>query len=301
MKDNMRCTELAAILMAAAFLICIVPDSSDGASVSEEYWCGGDHIAMSFGSDSANVYWTVYDPDGNIIEQSTGVSLDMIASDYDALYITQTVETGQGRSVKTVKVNLLHLNDRRISAVFYNAEGGESIGTRYLDGSTVCRNGLFIETPEVPEAPLGKVFGGWYERHGESITEFDPTVPLSADTSVFAVWLQTYQITFISDGGFVTSQTVVEGQDILVPDMESVPGKAFGGWYTDAKCRNAYVPGTPLDSNMVLYAKWDSPAEENDGWGTALPILMLALSVVAGAAILLRGRSKAGPSAKRYR
>ena len=297
----MRYATTAAVLVAAAFILAAVPDASEAASVSEEYWCCGDHIVMSFGSDSANVSWTVTDAGGNVIRQSSEVTLDMDASDYDSLFITQTVETGQGKSVKTVKVNLLHLNDRRISAVFYDEEGGSSIGTRHMDGSTVCRDGLFVETPEVPEAPEGKVFGGWFERHGDIVTEFDPTVPLSTDTSVFAVWLQTYQIMFVSDGGFLSTQTVVEGQDLVMPDMVSVPGKRFGGWFTDAKCRNAYVPGTPLDSNMVLYAKWDSPSEGEGDWGSALPVLMLAISMIAGAAIIVRGRSRSSASSKRYR
>ena len=141
--------KIMAAVIAAAFIVCAVPDSSDAVTTTEEYWCGGDHIVMSFGSDSANVSWTVMDAGGNVIEQSSGVTLEMDASDYDVLYVTQTVETGQGKSVKTVKVNMLHLNDRRIAAVFYDGEGGEYIATRYIDGSTVCRNGVFVDTPEV--------------------------------------------------------------------------------------------------------------------------------------------------------
>ena len=297
----MRSVTVTAVIVAAAFMICAVPDVSSSASVSEEYWCCGDHIVMSFGSDSANVSWTVTDAGGNVVRQSSEVTLDMDASDYDTLYITQTVETGQGKSVKTVRVNLLHLNDRRISAVFYDDEGGNSIGTRHMDGSTVCRNGVFVETPEVPEAPEGKVFGGWFERHGDTVTEFDPTVPLSTDTSVFAVWLQTYQIMFVSDGGFLSTQTVVEGQDVVMPEIVPVPGKQFGGWFTDAKCKNAYVPGTPLDSNTVLYARWDSPAEEQGDWGMALPVLMLGISLTVGVLIIVRGRTKSGSSSGRYR
>ena len=297
----MRSVTVTAVIVAAAFMICAVPDVSSSASVSEEYWCCGDHIVMSFGSDSANVSWTVTDATGNVVGQSSEVTLDMDASDYDTLYITQTVETGQGKSVKTVRVNLLHLNDRRISAVFYDEEGGSSIGTRHMDGSTVCRNGVFVETPEVPEAPEGKVFGGWFERHGDTVTEFDPTVPLSTDTSVFAVWLQTYRIMFVSDGGFLSTQTVVEGQDVVMPEIVPVPGKQFGGWFTDAKCKNAYVPGTPLDSNTVLYARWDSPAEEQGDWGMALPVLMLGISLTAGILIIVRGRTKSGSSSGRYR
>ena len=293
--------KIMAAVIAAAFIVCAVPDSSDAVTSTEEYWCGGDHIVMSFGSDSANVSWTVMDAGGNVIEQSSGVTLEMDASDYDVLYVTQTVETGQGKSVKTVKVNLLHLNDRRIAAVFYDGEGGEYIATRYIDGSTVCRNGVFVETPEVPEAPEGTVFGGWFERHGDTVTEFDPHVLLTADTTVFAVWLQTYQVMFVSDGGFLSTQTVVEGQELEMPELVPVAGKHFGGWFTDSKCKNAYVPGTPLDSNTVLYAKWDSPAEEKGDWGSALPVIMLAISITAGVAILLRGRTRSASKPGRYR
>ena len=300
-RDRVRRIALTAVFIAAVFLTAIVPDSSDASTVSDEYWCCGDHIAMSFGSDSANVSWTITDDRGNVIRQESGESLELIASDYDTLIITQTVETGQGKSVKTVKLHLLHLNDRRISAVFYDSEGGNAIATKCLDGSTVCKNGIFFETPEVPEAPEGMVFGGWYERHGEDVTEFDPTVLPEGDTEVFATWLQTYRVMFVSDGNFLSTQTVVEGQNVVMPEVDSVPGKEFGGWFTDPKCKNVYVPGEYLDSNTVLYAKWDTPQEEQ---GSVTYILLAVLLTVVLLTLAVRGYRNKGPrtaGGKRYR
>ena len=297
----MRLLLIPVILFLMMLPILTVPDVDAEPSVTEEYWCGGDHVVMSFGSDSANVSWTVTDALGNVLKQADGETLEMTVSDRDAIFVTQTIETAQGKSVKTVKVNLLHLNGQSYSAVFYDSEGGNTVAERHLNGSSVCRNGVFIEVPEVPEAPKGKVFGGWYQRSGDSLSEYDPAVPLSEDIQIFATWLQTYKVTFVSESGYIDSETVIEGQTVALPEVEPVPGKVFCGWHTDSKCRNAYSAGEPVEDNLVLYAKWALPEEEKGDLGPMFWIPVGLLSVlILGGYMRMRGRSNGG-SGGRYR
>ena len=69
-----------------------------------------------------------------------------------------------------------------------------------------------------------------------------------------------YTVSFNSMGGSaVASQSVSPGGYATAPANPTNGVKVFGGWYTDQACTQAFNFATPINANIILYAKWTDP------------------------------------------
>lgn len=108
-------------------------------------------------------------------------------------------------------------------------------------------------------------FLGWYT-DGTCTTEFNFMLPLTQDKTAYACWEGAEEIKWRVD--FVMNNP----EPTPVPPQTDIPngGQAtkpanpmatcyiFKGWYLDdGTFQNEYVFGTPVTSNVVLYAKWE--------------------------------------------
>ena len=57
-------------------------------------------------------------------------------------------------------------------------------------------------------------------------------------------------------GTQVPSQTVEKGKVATNPTDPTAEGWTFGGWYTDDTCQSLYDFSTPINTNLMLHAKW---------------------------------------------
>lgn len=103
----------------------------------------------------------------------------------------------------------------------------------------------------------GYVFRGWYTT-AACTTEFDFNTPITADTTLYAKWNETYTVTFnVGDHGTApTAQTVENGGKATKPENPTAKGWRFDGWYTDEKCTARYDFDKAVTANTTLYAKW---------------------------------------------
>ena len=73
-------------------------------------------------------------------------------------------------------------------------------------------------------------------------------------------------VTFDSQGGSeVASQTVTVGTAAARPDDPARSGYSFQGWYTAADGENAWDFADPVQTDMILYARWS----QNSGGGSS--------------------------------
>lgn len=74
-----------------------------------------------------------------------------------------------------------------------------------------------------------------------------------------------YKVTFETNGGSSVSQaTVDEGSTLSTPQSPTRAGYTFDGWYLDsALSKKASFP-LKVDSNMTLYAKWESSKDASE-------------------------------------
>ncbi len=78
-------------------------------------------------------------------------------------------------------------------------------------------------------------------------------------TTLYAKWtINSFTVTFDAQGGSaVTEQTVNSGGKPTEPTAPTRTGYAFGGWYKEAACTNAWVFATDVVTQATtLYAKW---------------------------------------------
>lgn len=142
----------------------------------------------------------------------------------------------------------------------FDSRGGSAVLSQTVD------EGEPITEPAAPERS-GYTFAGWYSN--EDLSEDSKYVfgtPMNSDITLYAKWTSNgggekaqYTITFDSQGGSsVPSQTVEEGAAAAEPQEPEREGYVFAGWYSneDLSEDSKYVFGTPVNSDLTLYAKW---------------------------------------------
>ncbi len=126
----------------------------------------------------------------------------------------------------------------------------------------------------------GHTFTGWNTSadgtgtaysDGETITDENWA---AGNITLYAQWqINTYSVTFKSNGGDdVDSQTVNWGDCATFPTSEKT-GYNLEGWYTDSTLTNKFNFDTPIKQNYTLYAKWTEQTRtvkfvSNSGTGT---------------------------------
>jgi len=173
--------------------------------------------------------------------------------------------------------------------VFFESNGGTMVASQEIE------YGNLIEEPEDPERP-GAMFQGWFLDDDTFNIEWDfDTDTVTTETTLYAKWqLNTYVVYFYIAEGMMESEYVVVGDLIDYPDMPTLTGYGFIGWYKDATYEEVWNFNTdempPHD--LTLYAKWhpnisstidtwlDSFGADNAVVKTFTSILLIALIVI---------------------
>lgn len=122
-----------------------------------------------------------------------------------------------------------------------------------------------------PTAPTkeGYCFDGWYydNNGGKAKWNFDTDTVTRAMT-LKAKWVQTYTVTFETNGGSAVAPVTVDaGSTATKPADPTKSGHNFGGWYKDSTLQTPwdFANGT-VTADTTLYAKWTAnpPAPSYD-------------------------------------
>ena len=100
-----------------------------------------------------------------------------------------------------------------------------------------------------------------------------------------------YTITFDSNGGStVDSQTVFNGDKVIKPADPEKKDCSFGGWYSDRDLSAPYDFSAPVQSDMMLYAKWVDKERDNT---IIYAVIAAVIAIIAAAgAVLYKMRRK---------
>ena len=81
--------------------------------------------------------------------------------------------------------------------------------------------------------------------------------------------VESWTVAFNSNGGSACDTKFVATADgkLVKPADPTRDGYAFGGWYTDETCAQAYDFSTPVTADLTLYAKWTKNAVNPGGNG----------------------------------
>lgn len=159
---------------------------------------------------------------------------------------------------KPVTTNVMPMSNLTVYAgwninsytVSFDANGGSAVAPQSV---------VYGQTASVPEQPTRENyrFLGWYT-DPEFTNEWDSTVPVSGDMTIYAKWIYNeYTVTFDANGGTgSTSAKVLYGSTATAPAV-SRTGYSLSGWYTDSACTNAWDINTKtVTEDVTLYAGW---------------------------------------------
>lgn len=89
-----------------------------------------------------------------------------------------------------------------------------------------------------------------------------------AAVTVITEGIKIYMVRFVDWNGTVTEeQAVEEGKNAKTPAAPSRDGYTFKGWYTTPEFTKEYDFGTPVVSDVTVYAKWAAVESKSGGGG----------------------------------
>ena len=115
-------------------------------------------------------------------------------------------------------------------------------------------DGKNVEVPQEPNVE-GKVFNGWY-KNAECTQAFDFGTKITAPTSVYAKFINSFNVSFKNGTEELFSYQVLDGKNVEVPQAPNVEGKVFNGWYKNPECNIAFDFGSPITEATSVYAGW---------------------------------------------
>ncbi len=131
-----------------------------------------------------------------------------------------------------------------------------------LGGSAVpSKAAQYNSTISAPGNPVrtGYAFAGWYKEAACVSAWSFANDTVTSNITLYARWLvNAYTVTFLSQGGSAVPSMATEyDATIIAPANPVRTGYAFGGWYKEAACTNAwnFATGT-VTQNITLYARW---------------------------------------------
>lgn len=175
----------------------------------------------------------------------------------------QLIPTGNISITENGTVNVAQYENAVVNVGLYTVSYDVNGGTGTITNATVIAgNSIVLNDGASLTAPEGKIFGGWATT--SSAEESDVVSPYTphANTTLYAVWLDAYTVTYNANGGtgIIDPVTVAAGDSITLSDgtgLTAPEDKTFGGWATTDSSEEPDVtsPYTP-EANTTLYAVW---------------------------------------------
>ena len=125
------------------------------------------------------------------------------------------------------------------------------LGATTLLASTTILAGCSkkTETPTITPSESGS----------QSTSPVTPSSSVSSPVeSSTAPVISIYTVSFnLNTGEELDPQKVKKGEAVAKPSNPSRSGYVFAGWYLDEECNTAYDFASPVNSDLILYAKWE--------------------------------------------
>ncbi|MGY6557013.1 MAG: leucine-rich repeat domain-containing protein [Schaalia turicensis] len=192
----------------------------------------------------------------------------LLQVDEGATQVTYSYATGNGR-VPSMPVTL-QVTFAPVYTVSFDMGGhGTQVAAQSVEA------GKQASAPAAPSAE-GREFKGWYTDNTFT-TPFDFTAPINTDVTVYAKWetvtpvVYTVSFDMGGHGTQVAAQSVEAGKQASAPAAPSAEGREFKGWYTDNTFTTPFDFTAPINTDVTVYAKWETATSEPTGEPTTNP------------------------------
>ena len=133
----------------------------------------------------------------------------------------------------------------------------DTIGGTTIDDLSILNGQTISVVPSVPEKEMS-VFQGWYTSENYDI-EYDFSLPVIKNITLYAKWIPVYTITFETNGGSSVSPQFIQSGCCAVSPAEN-PTKykyVFMGWFTTDDLKTEFNFEAEISSDTKVYAKWE--------------------------------------------
>jgi uncharacterized repeat protein (TIGR02543 family) len=140
--------------------------------------------------------------------------------------------------------------ERNSYILSFVTNGGSILESRTLLFESVIEN---LDTP----TKIGNTFQGWFRNSNLTNKVNLPFTMPAENTTFYAKWeVNSYQITFNTNGGnAVDPLSVKYGSSIVLPEVSKI-GYSFVNWFSDSSLETLFILTTMPSNDLVLYAKW---------------------------------------------
>jgi uncharacterized repeat protein (TIGR02543 family) len=141
----------------------------------------------------------------------------------------------------------------------YNVSIYDYLGGTLLETQVVAENGFAVQPSDPTRS--GYRFDTWYI-DGTPDTVYNWATPVVEPITIYGEWIQTFTVTFDTDGGSAISAQTVDINDYATEPVTdpTKDGYTFDGWYNEALSVAFDFEGTPIASDTTVYAKWTENA-----------------------------------------
>ena len=139
--------------------------------------------------------------------------------------------------------------------------------------TAIIDNGDKLNEPTV-QTKEGYRFGGWYYDNSGSEAKWNfGTDTVTRAMTLTAKWVQTYTVTFDTNGGSeVDPVTVDAGSTVTKPADPMKSGHNFGGWYKDSTLQTPWdFADDTVTADTTLYAKWNAIVYSDPTYAVSAP------------------------------
>ncbi len=259
-----------------------------------DYYNPNIEISTSLVGINPNLqYWTV---DYNINNPSGTTLLDSFSSDTvvegaytirratvkeDTYYLAGWSIVSGGPIVYGAEQTIQLTENLTLFGVWNTKTPGTAVHTYYVNYHVNAPEGAVVTgTPTNASGIAGEYSLGWPSAAGYTFMGWatsstaaesgtvsysygNRTVSLNSNLDLWGVWRSNepgmYSITFDTRGGSAIPTTSGSTIPTSIPETRK-NGYAFAGWYLDGNYTEAVVPGTTINNDITLFAKWDQLA-----------------------------------------
>ncbi len=155
-------------------------------------------------------------------------------------------------------VNSSYVVGSATHSVTFDSNGGSAV-----PAINDVEHGTAVSTPTAPTRS-GYTFGGWYTDSGLT-TAYNFSTAVTDNVTLYAKWtLNTYTVTFDSNGGSAVAaiENVTHGTAVSAPTAPTRSGYTFAGWKLNS---SNYEFSTPVTGDITLIAQWTAiPSTPSD-------------------------------------
>lgn len=198
--------------------------------------------------------YTVTFKDGNTVLSTNSVNYNSTVPLPTAQ--NKTGYTFKGWSSKANEFIKFDANTKiKVNTTIYAIYEIQTFTVKFMDATIELSKDTveYNSTAAFPTAPTksGYIFKGWSTKQNE-FTVFDSETKITANTTIYAYYIQVFTVTFNVDGTKTTSQ-VEEGNKVKEPENPTKSGYTFTGWYLEDSKFNF---NTPITANIELIANF---------------------------------------------